>query len=209
MLRLLLSIFVRGNAGPAPSLIRRFVAGRVIMRHALGRLLGVRPADVAIIYNAWGKPELAGGPFFNLSHAGRSALFATDELAPIGVDIEVDDPAAEPGWFDAVLSPQERAEFERGSRATSALLRLWARKEAVVKAIGCGFSLAPDRLDVGLREVDVHNWRAIEISVNGGAPPLVFLDLSGHEIAAVARMGEPSAYVVRKAFVPEFGLIAQ
>ncbi|WP_445222796.1 4'-phosphopantetheinyl transferase superfamily protein (plasmid) [Bradyrhizobium sp. Pa8] len=183
-------------------LARRFVAGRVIMRHALGRLRGVRPADVAITYNVWGKPEVAGGPFFNLSHTGRTALFAVDELAPIGVDIEVEDPAAEQGWFDAILSARERAEFDAGDRAVSALLRLWVRKEAIVKAIGCGFSLAADALDIGLREVDVRNWRPIEIGVNGVSSPLVLLDLSGPEIAALVRMGGPSAHILRTAFVP-------
>ncbi|MDW4741636.1 4'-phosphopantetheinyl transferase superfamily protein, partial [Escherichia coli] len=82
------------------------------------------------------------GPFFNLSHTGRAALFALDELAPVGVDIETDDPAAEQGWFDAILSDRERAEITAGC-PSAMLLRLWVRKEAIVKAIGCGFSLAP------------------------------------------------------------------
>lgn len=201
----------RARAGryARPELVWRFVAGRVMMRHALGRLLGVRPADVAITYNAWGKPELAGGPFFNLSHAGRRAVFAVDELAPVGVDIEIDDPAAEQGWFDAVLSPRERAEFDVGCRAIPEFLRLWVRKEAIVKAIGRGFSLAPDTLDIGLREIDVHNWRAMEISVNDGSLPFLLLDLPGREIVALARIGGSSVPVVRTAFVPEDDLIAQ
>jgi 4'-phosphopantetheinyl transferase len=183
-------------------LARRFVAGRAVMRHVLGRMLGRRPADVTITCNAWGKPEVDGGPFFNLSHTGRAALFAVDELAPIGVDIEVDDPAAEQEWFDAVLSAQERVEFDAGRFAVPALLRLWVRKEAVVKAIGCGFSLAADALDIGLRAVDVHNWRPVEIGVTGLSSPLVLLDLPGQEIAALARMGGAPATVVRTAFVP-------
>ncbi|WP_298273894.1 4'-phosphopantetheinyl transferase superfamily protein [uncultured Bradyrhizobium sp.] len=191
-----------------PELARRFVAGRVMMRHALGRLLGVRPVDVAIAYNAWNKPELKNGPFFNLSHTGRAALFALDELAPVGVDIETDDPAAEQGWFDAILSDRERAEITAGCPAAM-LLRLWVRKEAIVKAIGCGFSLAPDTLDVGLCEVDIRNWRAIEIGLDGGSSSLVLLDLPGREIGAVARKCGPPAHIVRTAFTRECGLIAR
>ncbi|MCP3368574.1 4'-phosphopantetheinyl transferase family protein [Bradyrhizobium cajani] len=198
----------RADRYARPDLARRFVAGRVIMRHVLARVLGVPPADVAITHNAWGRPELAGGPFFNLSHAGRSALFAIDELAPVGVDIEIDDPAAEQGWFDAILSARERAEFDAGRPAASTLLRLWVRKEAIVKAIGRGFSIAPAALDVGLREVDVHKWRPIEIDANGVSCSPVLIDLPGHEIAALARIGPASAHIVHKCYFWN-GLVAQ
>jgi 4'-phosphopantetheinyl transferase len=190
----------RADRYARPHLARRFVAGRVIMRHALGRVLGVRPADVAITYNAWGRPELAGGPFFNLSHAGRSALFAIDELAPVGVDIEIDVLAAEQAWFDAILSARERAEFDAEHPAASTLLRLWVRKEAIVKAMGRGFSVAPDALDIGLRDVDVHKWWPVEIDANGVSCSLVLLDLPGPEIAALARIGAPSAHIVHRRY---------
>lgn len=100
------------------------MAGRCVLRHVIGRALGKRPADVGINYNVWGKPEVIGGPFFNLSHCGRAALLAVDELAPVGADIEFDDPFAEPGWFDASLSSRERLQFGIGNFDTSALLRL-------------------------------------------------------------------------------------
>ena len=190
----------RADRYARPDLARRFVAGRVIMRHALARVLGVRPADVAITQNAWGRPELPGGPFFNLSHAGRSALFAIDELAPVGVDIEIDDPAAEQAWFDAILSARERAECDAGRLTASTLLRLWVRKEAIVKAIGRGFSMAPAALDVGLREVDVHKWWPIEIDANGVSCSPVLIDLPGPEIAALARIDSASAHIVHKCY---------
>jgi 4'-phosphopantetheinyl transferase len=119
-----------------------------------GECFGRRPADVTITSNAWGKPEVVGGLFFNLSHTGRTALFAVDELAPVGVDIEVDDSSAEQKRFDGILSARERLEFDAG-RSYRLLLRLWVRKEAVVKAIGCGFSRAADVLDIGLHATDV------------------------------------------------------
>lgn len=172
------------------------------MRHVLGRMLGNRPADVSITYNAWGKPIVVGGPFFNLSHAGPNALFAVDEDAAVGVDVECNDPAAQLEWFDIALSSRERLSLDPERIDPAALLRLWVRKEAVAKAVGRGLSLTPGSLDLGWRAVDTQTWYDIEICVDGLSETLALIDHSCRDIVALARVGAPPSRIVREPFSP-------
>jgi len=149
--------------------------------------------DVAITYKVWGRPEVRSS--ISRTRAGAHSSPSTSWRRSVSISKSMIRPQNR-GWFDAILSARERAELDAGRPAVSTLLRLWVRKEAIVKAIGCRFSLAADALDIGLREVDVHNWRSIEVGVNGVLRSSVLLDLPGPETAALARIGGPSAHIV-------------
>ncbi|MDX2525285.1 4'-phosphopantetheinyl transferase family protein [Streptomyces europaeiscabiei] len=138
-----------------------FVAVRAMTRIMLGRYLGMPPTAVPLRCGPWGKPEIAvpGNTVrFNVSHSGGLALLAIAVQVEVGVDVEGHRPrgngerlaaryfpAAESAWLGS-LAPAERE---------AAFLRLWTRKEAVVKATG-------ERLARGLR-----------LPVTGSAPVLV------------------------------------
>ncbi len=87
-----------------------------------------------------GKPYFPNHPeyCFNLSHSGRFALCALDEL-PVGADIERIRPH-HPKLADRICSPEELDWLERQPDKTSALCQLWTRKEALVKHHGTGLT---------------------------------------------------------------------
>ena len=89
-----------------------------------------------------GKPRLARAAAewgFNLSHAGGYVVAALAKGAAIGVDLES---LARKADVDAlgerVFSEDERALARVGGRA--AFFALWSQKEALLKALGCGWA---------------------------------------------------------------------
>ncbi|MHC9237349.1 4'-phosphopantetheinyl transferase family protein [Pseudooceanicola sp. 502str34] len=139
--------FVRPGHGAS------FTIGRGRLREILGQYTG-QPADaLRFDYNAEGKPSLAGGPLFNLSHAGGWAALAVCAAPPegllLGLDIEAHR-EVEPMVAARFFSPNEVAAMpEVGSAAwQGAFFRIWTRKEAVVKAVGPGLSMPLSDFDV-------------------------------------------------------------
>lgn len=135
----------------------RYVVGRHLLRRLLARRTGRAPAEVTLDEGAHGKPGCsdAGAGAFNLSHADATALlaFAPAGAAAVGVDLE---PLAAMPDADALAATL----FTDAERAALALLpppardagflRIWTRKEACLKALGCGLSIEPARVHVGL-----------------------------------------------------------
>jgi 4'-phosphopantetheinyl transferase len=143
----------------------QFVLARAALRRVLGRVLGVPPRTVALEVGAEGKPwhpEVA----FNLSHSERLACIAVapagavaggppGEGALLGVDVERFKPPEFPatrleGMARRVLHPAElQAWLELDPPARrEAFVRTWVRKEAVLKALGTGFTLPAAGLEL-------------------------------------------------------------
>jgi 4'-phosphopantetheinyl transferase len=144
---------------------RRYRAAHAAMRGLMALQLGVAPEDWRWAAGVHGKPHtvVAGhvGPahapaagHFNLSHSEDWALLAWHPHLPVGVDIEwrqplpdVDSLAAqqftlsEQAWVRAALPGDERE---------ARFYRLWAAKEAALKALGSGLMVAPQRVGVAL-----------------------------------------------------------
>ena len=121
------------------------VYGRTIVQLVAARHLGVDPAVIEIDRADRGKPRLGGAPSpfaFNLSDADDHVAAAFGLGLEIGVDIErADRRTVEPERFARrVLSVAERAAIEGlgGDALDRALIRMWTRKEAVLKAAGHG-----------------------------------------------------------------------
>ena len=89
-----------------------------------------------------GKPLLSGSAAewgFNLSHAGGWAVAALMRGGAIGVDLESMDRRADVDRLgERVFSESERALAQAGGR--EAFFALWSRKEALLKALGCGWA---------------------------------------------------------------------
>ncbi len=134
---------------------RRFVVGRAAVRRIVGGLLGLAPTALELSENEHGKPQAPGSIRFNVSHSGELLLLAICHGREIGVDVEQHrSDVAILEVAETVFSPVEVEKLlalpapQRGP----AFFRLWARKEAVIKGEGTGFSLSPRTFTVGFGE---------------------------------------------------------
>ena len=128
---------------------RRYIAARGLLRRLLGERLGMAPQDIRLAYGANGKPRLADEAMrFSVSHSGELALFAFSKAREVGVDIEAVRPIDSADAIAAhILSQRERRAYAAARDKVAAFLRFWTRKEALAKAIGAGFSIAPEKLE--------------------------------------------------------------
>lgn len=130
---------VRAGAFRAPGDRKRALVARAALRLLLTRCTGDgEPGAIPITTGQHGKPMLAGGPQFNLSHGGDVVLFAFAAVDPVGVDVEPHSSGVARLEVVHRLQWEERAMIEQASNKNDAFLRVWTRKEAVAKARGVG-----------------------------------------------------------------------
>lgn len=133
----------------------RFIAARGILRQILGGYLNITPSAVTFKYTAHGKPELARSfdevLFFNISHTHDIALYAFTKVGEIGVDVEFVRPNFHAEALAArFFSKEESDELKKLSieHRNFFFFKVWVRKEAFIKALGLGFSLALNKFSV-------------------------------------------------------------
>lgn len=128
---------------------KRFAKDRelLLLAYALHRmwlavLLACAPAQVPLRRNEHGRPLLQGERLqTSLSHCDGAIALTVSSTGEIGVDIEPRSRASEMRDVAAqVCHPLERLEVERlpALEQGDLLLRLWVRKEALLKAAGVG-----------------------------------------------------------------------
>jgi len=172
----------RRDALRSPDDRRRFDAAHSALRRVL-------PPGARLTRGPNGKPHVVGEPLqVNLSHAGEWAAIAVTASRPVGVDLQDTVAGLDYAALARRFFPPEEAELVR-AHGPGTFARLWARKEAVVKAAG-------DRLTRGL-----------PLPVAGDPPPPVALggvtfalaDLEAPEgfRAAVALAG-PDPFSIRR-----------
>jgi 4'-phosphopantetheinyl transferase len=137
---------------------QRFVIARGMLRVILSRYVKVRPAELRLVYSAFGKPSLnddecSSGLQFNLAHSHEVVLYAVTSGRRVGIDVE---------HIRADMAVSEIAErFFSGPEvdAFNALptesrvegfFNCWTRKEAYIKARGEGLSFPLDGFAVSL-----------------------------------------------------------
>ena len=120
------------------------VIAYALHRLLLGRFLDMPAQSVPVWRDSLGCPRVGEGlASASLSHAGTLIALAAGPSRPLGVDIEpasratvmaeIAESICQPAELDAILA------LPAGDRAP-ALLSLWTRKEAILKALGIGFS---------------------------------------------------------------------
>jgi 4'-phosphopantetheinyl transferase len=133
----------------------RFLAARGWLRRLLARQLDCAPQELNIVRGPHGKPAIASCALrFNASRSAGVALYATSWGMEVGVDIEE---VRESADVDAIaarfFSRSEQRELAPLPAATrrQASFRCWTRKEAYLKGIGVGLTVALERIEVGTR----------------------------------------------------------
>jgi 4'-phosphopantetheinyl transferase len=133
----------RAAAFDRPRDRQRFTVAHGALRILAGRALDTRPAALAWIPGPYGKPELVppwSGLHTSLSHSGDMIAAAISTGRPVGVDVQHLVPGLDTVGLSARFFPPDEAEYVAAGRDASArsdrFAHLWARKEAVVKAVG-------------------------------------------------------------------------
>jgi 4'-phosphopantetheinyl transferase len=133
-----------------PDKRRRRELANLALRELLGGYLQREPETLELSRLPSGKPVLPGAALeFNLSHSGALAVIAVSATAAVGIDIQGPHRTLAKSWFGPrVCTARELAALGPGAPDPDQLLRLWVRKEAVIKARGEGSYVAAGEIDV-------------------------------------------------------------
>jgi 4'-phosphopantetheinyl transferase len=138
----------------------RFRLCRAMLRLGLAWYLETTPQKIALATNRHGKPYIAERSTlnFNVSHSNGLGVIAFTTAGDVGIDVEAIrsdvDPVeiasaqftkTEAAMIAALPTSQEQARV---------FLRLWTRKEALLKAAGCGLLGGLDEVDVSQEPLD-------------------------------------------------------
>ncbi|MGI9420747.1 MAG: 4'-phosphopantetheinyl transferase family protein [Geminicoccaceae bacterium] len=176
---------------------RRFIRRHLHLREVLARYLHVASDGVPLETKLHRPPRLLGDHEandlrFSLSSSGDRSAVALAWRRPIGVDIERIDPeAANDTVARTVFSLREREAMTAtpDGEWQTLFFRIWARKEAFVKAQGTGLArdlmsfdvVQPDRRRRGGGEALVTDRQA-----EAGEPPWLVRDVHGPPDFALA-----------------------
>lgn len=170
----------------------RHILGRGVTRLVIARAMGCAPGEVCFDLGPQGKPRVCGGPSFNISHSGDVVALAFAASGRLGVDVEYRKRLRDLlSLARATFRSDEYAELVALPEEArhEAFFRIWTRKEAMLKALGCGLSELNAIAVSGLDEEEALR----EISLPGEAVDrwsLRSVELDAEHALAVAWDGE-------------------
>lgn len=174
---------------------RQFALCRAALRVNLAERLGCANEELSFGYGEHGKPfarvrGARSAASFNVSHSGSHGLIGFAEHDGLGVDLEERAPDRNfDGIGSSVYGPAERRALTAATGAGKADLfyRLWSLKEALIKALGTGFSLNPSRFEIppamldGARSAEFRfphapsaNWRLLDLGESRFAAAMAY-----------------------------------
>jgi 4'-phosphopantetheinyl transferase len=134
-----------------------YIAARGLLRIILGKYIGKPAEAIEFRYGPQGKPYLRdvenNGVQFNLSHSEDCAVYAVTLGCELGIDVErIKDLPDMDSVARRFFSPAEVADLRvvPSELRAQAFYNCWTRKEAYIKAVGSGLSLALDQFRVSL-----------------------------------------------------------
>ena len=131
-----------------------YVVMRGLLRFVLSKYIKLSPSRLNFSCNSHGKPGLAGGVKFNISHSGVKGIIgiAGEEM---GVDIEKIDPRhISPEMIENVFTENEKEYLKKLDKKETvmAFYRGWVRKESIIKAWGTGLTHPVNQLETCLNK---------------------------------------------------------
>jgi 4'-phosphopantetheinyl transferase len=133
-----------------------YIIARGYLRKILALYLTTAPEKIQISYDENDKPYVKDQALqFNLSHSKNKALYAFDLNHPLGIDIEFITDTYNPDVAARFFSPDENQAIELlpVSERTKCFYQFWARKEALIKAIGKGLTIPLHQFNVLMKSI--------------------------------------------------------
>ena len=125
-----------------------FVTGRALLRCLLRQELEQEAREIVLREGPRGKPRV-DGISFNVAHAGGLVVIAVCLDGEVGIDIErVDAGVKADEIAEAHFAAGEQAALAGSNDPAREFVRIWTRKEAVVKALGVGLGMRLNTFDV-------------------------------------------------------------
>ena len=177
----------------------RFLVRRAVFRSLVAELNELEVTDVQLVTENGERPWIRGlSDFeFNASHSGSSYMVATSVEAIPGIDVELEREIPD---LDSVVkricTPEECDQIGSADRFSSKwFLELWTRKEAVMKGLGLGLKLDPDRITIPVQKGALEAWSPVGIDGSGEFPSIEVItptDLPDETICSLAVQVMPS-----------------
>ena len=125
-------------------------AGRLLLKQLWADHMGGELPEIAI--SEGGKPYFPGSPWhFSISHTKRRVFCVLAE-EPVGIDAEEADRDVSLRLAEKILSPAEKAQYDRAEDKRLALLKFWVLKEAAAKLSGEGLRGYPNHTNFSLED---------------------------------------------------------
>lgn len=167
---------------------RHLLARRVLLRCLLAERSGQTPEAIKLIASTHGRPvvESIMPMTFNTSRSGRYFAVALGHMRNCGIDIE------QPRRVRDVESLTRRiisdADYDSllatGPIDQTTFLRLWTRKEAVLKALGVGLSVDPALACVPLARERLTRPQVAHVAMKSGLVDVPISDLDTASLGA-------------------------
>jgi 4'-phosphopantetheinyl transferase len=134
----------------------RWIASRAMLRVILSEITRQTPESIIFKYGENDKPHIDCDEgqtcwHFNLTHSADIALVAVTSIGPVGIDVEKVQPLSDVDAvvkrFFSLVEQDVFGELNDDDRL-NAFYSCWTRKEAYLKALGCGISSPTDKFDV-------------------------------------------------------------
>lgn len=134
----------------------RYIKSHYLLRTLLGMYHGIDFYDQEFHINRHGKPSLKNAHaedsiYFNMSNSENTCICAFRQQGDIGIDIErIYDLPDMDRIVERFFSSDEKEILRSlsGQNRKQTFFRYWTRKEALLKAMGVGLSMPPDKVDV-------------------------------------------------------------
>ena len=148
----------------------RFVVARMLIRRLCGAYFRLEPRAVPLRRSSLGKPYVVQegrtgqhGLEFNVSHSGDCVILVWTEGGPVGVDVEAVEQLCRGSFTEiarSAFSSDECAALGSVKLEDSAttFYRIWVRKEAILKAEGCGIGGALQSFSVAFQSPHGVRW---------------------------------------------------
>lgn len=125
-------------------------AGRCLLQRLWAQHIGGLLPEIAVTDR--GKPYFLDSDWhFSISHTKRRVFCVLSRLN-VGIDAEEADRDIHLRLAEKILSPGEKAQFDRAEDQRAALLRFWVLKEAAAKLSGEGLTGYPSHTDFSLED---------------------------------------------------------